>query len=79
MLPQPSAAAATAKKQQEGSSKAANKINKDNAELIYQKLLGDISSYFNDMFALGVTTVEDIRDIMDCSAQERVLRYNLLS
>ena len=66
-MSQPSAVAATAKKQQEGSSKAANKINKDNAELIYQKLLADISSYFNDMFALGVTTVEDIRDIMDCS------------
>ena len=45
----------------------ANKINKDNAELIYQKLLGDISTYFYDMFALGVTTVEDIRDIMDCT------------
>ena len=45
----------------------ANKINKDNAELIYQKLLGDISTYFYDMFAMGVTTVEDIRDIMECT------------
>ena len=45
----------------------ATKINKDSAELMYQKLLGDITTYFYDMFAMGVTTVEDIGDIMECT------------
>jgi len=46
---------------------------------MFQKLLSDIESYYYDMFALGVSTVEEIGEIMDCQPNEKQLRVKMLS
>lgn len=46
---------------------------------MFQKLLSEVESYYYDLNALGINTVEEIGEIMDCSQAEKLLRVKLLS
>lgn len=54
-------------------------IQKSDAAEMFQKLLSDIESFYNQMKQLGVENTEEIVDAMECSSEEKAIRFAFLN